>query len=283
MNQQPLVTPSPFAVAPPAVAAPFSFMSQQQQQQVFGGGFGGGAFGFSGGNPFGSAAAAPFAPAAAAAAPAAAAAAAADNGQSPMVVQKETKAEHYSEGKIYVEAWKHLQTAKKSGCWPFTSIGAGPAAEAIFEGLVFGVEELRWEFYQKTPEEQQVLMRQVNEKLYNLQREFYLKVKVKAAAERLPLDLDMLYEAPAAAPPPVFPAAAAAGIPGGILFNAAVPAQLNFGAAPAAAAAAPAAPAAPAAAPAAATAMEEAMQAFRSAAFQPGCIPEVPPPPELCG
>ncbi|CDJ56249.1 nucleoporin FG repeat-containing protein, putative [Eimeria maxima] len=175
-----MLTPSPFGQQP---VSPFQPQPQQQQQPFvwggaaaapaaaanpFGGGFGSSnssssGFGNATLNPFGqSAAAAPFCPApastAAAAAPAAAAPA---DGSTPMAVQKETKGEKYTEGKIYVEAWKHLQTAKKSGCWPFTSTSAGPSSSPVFKGLEISNDELRWEFYQRNEQQQQQLMQQL--------------------------------------------------------------------------------------------------------------------------
>ena len=146
------MSPSPFGPAAslqPLTASPFQPQQQQQQQQPFvwgaaasapaaaaspfGGGFGSSSnsssssgFGASTLNPFSQpAASTPFCPAPAAAAAAPAAAAAAADDATPMALQKETKGEKYTEAKIFIEAWRHLQTAKKSGCWPFTSKGLG--------------------------------------------------------------------------------------------------------------------------------------------------------------
>ncbi|CDJ47146.1 nucleoporin FG repeat-containing protein, putative [Eimeria brunetti] len=184
-----MMNPSPFgraAALQPFSSNPFQPQQQQQQQQQpfvwgsaaaapaaaaaanpFGGGFGSSSSSSSSGflSPFGgSAAAAPFcpAPAAAAAATAAtAAAAAAADGTSPMALQKETKGDKYTEGKLFLEAWKHLQTARKSGCWPFTSICSGPSSSSVFKGLEISNEELRWEFYQRNELQQQQLMQQL--------------------------------------------------------------------------------------------------------------------------
>ncbi|CDI78197.1 hypothetical protein EAH_00031380 [Eimeria acervulina] len=78
-----------------------------------------------------------------------------------MALQKETKGEKYTEAKIFIEAWRHLQTAKKSGCWPFTSASAGPAYLPVYKGLEISNEELRWEFYQRDAQQQQQLMQQL--------------------------------------------------------------------------------------------------------------------------
>ncbi|OEH74705.1 nucleoporin FG repeat-containing protein [Cyclospora cayetanensis] len=264
-----------------------------------------------------------------------------------MAVQKETKAENYTEGKIYIEAWKHLLTAKKSGCWPFTTAEGGKSQEEggeaaqlpVCSGLtqlthrclgslqtgnalcrVFveiqssvrarvsrgeGACERRGVLFARSRCCQQsfadvlcpkaksnrsldviaspalcVALRELSGcsraaasavqpaymvdvyllaesvccsvQLYESQRHFYLRVKQAAAAEGLSLEADPLYETAAAVSPPVFPAAVSA-------------------------------VAAAAASRLAATTLEAAMEAFSSAAFQPGFIPEVPPPPHLCG
>lgn len=292
MNQQPLVTPSPFAVsAAPLGTAPSPFL-QQQQQQPFGGGFGGATFGFSSGNLFGSTSAAsgPFT-AAGASGQGAPAASATPEDSTPMAVQKETKNENYTEGKIYLEAWKHLMTAKKSGCWPFTSIGAGPASEPVFEGFVLTPDELHWEFMKRNQQEQNIFLQQLNDRLYTVQREFCLKVKEKTAAERLPFEIDLLYKTVPSVSPSAFPGASVCALAApNNSRNSQVSQQLQtvFGSA----AHAVSVPVSvgnntdnsleTAAAATATHAREEALDAFRSAAFQPGNIPDLPPPPELC-
>ncbi|KFG40975.1 hypothetical protein TGP89_310610 [Toxoplasma gondii p89] len=89
-----------------------------------------------------------------------------------------------SEGTKFIDAWKNLEAAAKGGIWPFSSFGVAEA-ECLFVGLDISPEEHRYLFYQRPQSEWRALGEQIVATQLQHLRQFHALVGEKAAADRL--------------------------------------------------------------------------------------------------
>ncbi|KEP62917.1 UNVERIFIED_CONTAM: hypothetical protein HHA_310610 [Hammondia hammondi] len=92
-----------------------------------------------------------------------------------------------SEGTKFIDAWKNLEAAAKGGVWPFSSFGVAEA-ECLFVGLDISPEEHRYLFYQRPQSEWRALGEQIVSTQLQHLRQFHSLVGEKAAADRLPFE-----------------------------------------------------------------------------------------------
>ncbi|PFH34059.1 hypothetical protein BESB_072110 [Besnoitia besnoiti] len=208
-----------------------------------------------------------------------------------------------SQGEKYIEAWKNLEAAAKGGVWPFSGFGVADG-EQLFTGLDLSPEEHRFLFHQRSPADWPAVSEQILSSQLQQLVQFHAVVREKALAERLAFD----------APPPTahFFHAFLAGLSLAAGGAAAPSAQLQQATPPPALQASAPSLCPPVAAPPAAAgfgqlagdsgawgsagpqaglqgdhnaeAEREAKRraAFAAPQFEPGKIPDVAPPPEVC-